>query len=240
MSISDIAIMIDKYGIEGSFFIFLFFITISLLKSKWIKDFLSKMSDKLIERSMMNKTKSISSFRTITESDISNHDIFNYIDFWMYSKIPTIQFSTEYRTLVFRKYLTIYLKSYKNNILSFVEDKSYKDMDDARLSTTLLNLINTIIYDYEKNSELSGIPKIVIEKMKLKNNETITLTLGLIEGICSSQFYSSKNNLLKVYSVLNIILSILENTISSSKDICDSINGQLRGLTFEGKTEPMD
>jgi hypothetical protein len=77
-----------------------------------------------------------------------------------------------------------------------------------------------------------GIPKIIIEKMKVKNNEMINLIIDLIEGISNSSFYDSENNLLKVYSILNIILSILENTISSSDSICNSINGQLKGLTF--------
>lgn len=238
MGISDIESIIERHGIEGAFFIIFLFIIISMIRSKWVNDALSKISDKFIEKFMKNKTKDISSVKNITESDISNHDIFNYIDFWMYSKVPTFQFSTEYRTVVFRKYLTLYLKSYKKNIASFVESKQYQDMDDSKLSTTLLNLINTIIYDYEREAELAGIPKIVIEKMKLKNNDTITLTLDLIEGICSSQFYSSENNLLKVYSILNIILSILENTISNSENVCNSINGQLKGLTFEGKKEP--
>jgi hypothetical protein len=111
-------------------------------------------------------------------------------------------------------------------------------MDDAKLSTSLLNLINRIIYDYERECEEIGIPKIVIEKMKLKNNDTIALTIDLIEGICSSQFYSSDKNLLKVYSILNILLSVLENTISNSENVCNSINGQLKGLKFNdnGKT----
>lgn len=238
MGLSDIASIIEKYGIEGAFFVILIFMVISMLKSKWVNDFLSKISDKFIEKFMQNKTKDITSVKNISESDISNHDIFNYIDFWMYSKVPTFQFSTEYRTVVFRKYLTIYLKSYKKNIAKFIESRLYQEMDDAKLSTSLLNIINTIIYDYERESELAGIPRIVIDKMKLKNNDTISLTMDLIEGICSSQFYSSDKNLLKVYSILNIILSVLENTISNSENVCNSINGQLRGLTFEGKKEP--
>ena len=84
----------------------------------------------------------------------------------------------------------------------------------------------------------SGIPKIVIEKMKSKNNDTITLTIDLIEGICNSQFYTSDKNFLKLYSILNIILSVLENTISNSENVCNSINGALKGLTYDGKTEP--
>jgi hypothetical protein len=111
-------------------------------------------------------------------------------------------------------------------------------MDQAQLSTSLLNLINNIIYDYEREADEVGIPKIVIEKMKIKNNDTITLTLDLIEGVCSSQFYSSDKNLLKVYSIMNILLSVLENTISNSENVCNSINGQLKGLKFEGKVEP--
>ena len=53
-----------------------------------------------------------------------------------------------------------------------------------------------------------------------------------MEGICNSTFYNSENNLLKVYSILNIILSVLENTISHSQATCNSINGQLKGLIF--------
>lgn len=238
MGISDITSLIDNYGIKGAIFVIILFLLILMIKSEWFGKILSKLSDRFIERFMKNKTKDIAQVRNINDSDISNHDIFNYIDFWMYSKVPTFQFSTEYRTAVFRRYLTIYLKAYKSNIAKFIMSKEYQEMDEAKLSTTLLNLINRIVYDYEREMSESGIPKIIIEKMKVKNNDTITLTMDLVEGICSSQFYSSDKNYLKVYSILNILLSVLENTISNSENVCNSINGQLKGLTFDGKKEP--
>jgi len=238
MSVNDIITLLDNYGINGALFVIVLFLVVSGLKGQWFSNILSKLSEKFIEKFMKKKTKDIGVIRNITDSDITNHDIFNYIDFWTYSKIPTFQFSTEYRTVVFRKYLVIYLKSYKKNISKYVIGKEYQDMDQAELSTSLLNLINNIIYDYERECEEVGIPKIVIEKMKIKNNDTITLTLDLIEGLCSSQFYSSEKNLLKVYSIMNILLSVLENTISNSENVCNSINGQLKGLSFEGKIEP--
>ena len=238
MSISDISSVLEKYGIKGGIFVIIIFLLITMIKSSWFSNLLSKVSDKLVERFMRNKTKDSNSVRHITDSDITNHDIFNYIDFWTYSKVPTIQFSTEYRTAVFRKYLTIYLKSYKRKIQEFVNKKEYQEMDDAKVWKALLDLINQIVYDYEKEMTDAGIPKIVIDKMKVKNNDTITLTIDLIEGICNSQFYDSDKNFLKVYSILNILLSVLENTISNSEAICNSINGQLKGLTYEGKTEP--
>jgi hypothetical protein len=239
MELNDISTIIDKYGIKGAFLILIIFLLIGALKSKWITDLLSKLSDKFVERFMKSKTKDINShIKMITDSDITNHDIFNYIDFWNYSKVPTFQFSTEYRTAVFRKYLTIYLKSYKRKISEFVNEKEYQKMDDAKVWKALLDLLNRIVFEYEKEMEEAGIPKIVIEKMKAKNNDTITLTIDLVEGICNSQFYDSENNLLKVYSILNILLSVLENTISHSEGVCNSINGALKGLSFEGKIEP--
>lgn len=237
MGISEISEIFEKHGLKGALFVIGLFLLISLFKSKWFSDLISKISDKIIESIVRKKTPK-DNIRSVSESDIINHDIFNYIDFWTYSKVPTFQFSTEYRTAVFRKYLTIYLKSYKKNLQSYVTDAKYIEMDDAKLSTSLLNLINQVVYDYEREAENIGIPTIVIEKMKIKNNETIKLKIDLIEGICSSQFYSSDKNLLKVYSILNILLSVLENTISSSESVCNSINGALKGLTFDGKKEP--
>jgi hypothetical protein len=239
MGLDDFLKIIDIYGIKGAVFLLFIFIVMSVLKSKWIGSILSTISDKFVEMFMKKKTSSVNSHvKMITDSDIVNHDIFNYIDFWTYSKVPTFQFSTEYRTVVFRKYLAIYLKSYKKNISEFVNNRDFQKMDDAKIWKALLDLINRIIYDYEREVAESGIPKVVIEKMKTKNNDTITLTIDLIEGICNSQFYDSENNFLKMYSILNILLSVLENTISNSEVICNSINGSLKGQKFTdgGKT----
>jgi hypothetical protein len=92
-------------------------------------------------------------------------------------------------------------------------------------------LINKIVWDYERECDEAGIPKIIVLKMKSKNNDTITLTIDLIESISNSQFYEGDKNLLKMYSILNILLSILENTISNSESVCNSINGQIKGLS---------
>jgi hypothetical protein len=233
MNITEISELIENHGIGGTIFIVVIVFIYTMVKSQWFGSILTKLSDKFVERFMRKKTKDLDSqVRSITESDIINHDIFNYIDFWTYSKIPTFQFSTEYRTVVFRRYLTIYLRNYKKNISSFVTSKEYQTMDQAQVWQSMLKLVNNIVYDYEREMRDNGLPQVVIDKMKLKNNDTITLTIDLIEGICNSQFYQSDKNLLKVYSILNILLSVLENTISNSEGVCDSINGQLKGMVF--------
>lgn len=233
MELSELALISEKYGIKGTIFMIIVIFIYTLLKSTLVNRFFTKISDKFVERFMKNKTKDSISVRMITDSDIINHDIFNYIDFWSYSKVPTIQFSTEYRTAVFRKYLIVYLKSYKRKIQEFVISKDYQSMDNPKVWKALMDLINQIVFDYEKEMNDIGVPKIVIDKMKAKNNDTITLTFDLIEGICNSQFYDSEKNFLKVYSILNILLSVLENTISNSESVCNGVNGSLSGMKFK-------
>ena len=233
---SEIKYLIDifkDYGVIGVILVAIGLVIVGVIKSSFTKKLYSKLQEFFLFVFLKSKTKEVTSVEiSITDSDVSNHDIFNYIDLWTYSKVPTIQFSTEYRTVVFRKYLTTFLKSYKENIKNYISSGDFKNMDNAQLWQSLLKLITDIVYDYEKEMEQAGIPKVVIEKMKVRNNDMINLIIDLIGGICNSTFYNSDHNLLKVYSILNIVLSILENTISGSESTCNSINGQLAGLSF--------
>ena len=239
MNFTDLVTLIEQHGIKGVILSSFLFGIYTLIKSDWFGTLMGKLSDWFIDKFMSNKVKSVeSSVRKINVSDIENHDIFNYIDFWTYSKVPTFQFSTEYRTAVFRKYLTIFLKNYKRNIEKFVSDKSYETMDEPQILKAFLNLINQTVYDYEREMIEIGITPIIIEKMKVKNNDNISLTIDLVEGVCSSQFYNSENNLLKIYSILNILLTILESTVNNAESVCNTINGQLKGMEFNGYVEP--
>ncbi|NBP55302.1 hypothetical protein EBU71_01955 [bacterium] len=228
MTFEEFLQLITKYGWLGTLGSLALYLMYLLLKNDIVK-YISKYLGNL---STLFGKKSKNVPRTISQSDILNHDIFNYIDFWKYSKIPTFNFSTEYRTHVFRKYLTLFLKNWKENLENYINSKKFEEMDSSELWRSFLSLINDVIYDYEREMEAQNIPKIIIEKMKSKNNDIVSLTINLLEGICSSQFYESEKNYLKVYSILNIILSILENTISNSEITCNSINGQLKGLKF--------
>jgi len=237
----DLNKLLESYGIKGLLLGVIIMSIGTIIKTSWFGNIWSKLSDKLIEWFLSKKTKP-EDVKPINQADIINHDVFNYIDFWMYSKIPTFQFSTEYRTVVFKKYLTVYLRCYKKGLSEFIKSGNYKQMGQAELWKSLLDLINSIVWDYEREAKEMGIPDIIISKMKIKNNDTIQLTIDLIESISNSQFYQSENNFLKMYSILNIVLSVLENTISHSEHTCNSINGQLRGMKFNDSgrevTEP--
>jgi len=238
MGITDILKFVQENGPSTSIIVILLFVIAYIVKTKWVNNAVSKLMDKIIESLFKRKDpENNNAHQEISESNIINHDIFNYIDFWLYSRIPTLTFSSEYRTVVFRKYLHIYLIKYKEDIYEFIRSAAYKSMDDSELRKALLSLINNIIHDYEKEMIKIGIPDIIVERMKAKNNVSLTLTIDLIENICDNKFYDSDQNYLKIYSILNILLSILDNTVSNSVPVCNSINGQLKGLSMDGKTE---
>lgn len=239
MNFEEFLMIIEKYGLKSTAIITFLFLLVRFAKNKWGIWLIQKINDKLsIFTKNKNETKNI---RMIKESDILNHEIFNYIDFWVSSRIPTIEFSTEYRTIVFRRYLTIYLTNYKSKIYSFLNSKKYQEMDNSEVNQSLLQLINNIIDSYEKEMIDDGIPKYIINKMKCKNDNMVTLTMDLIDNVCNSKFYESDKNFLKVYSILNILLSILENAITESKLVCESINGHLKGFRFrDGDSEVIE
>jgi hypothetical protein len=233
----DLSSLIQQYGVWGASIIAVLSILITGIMKGWF-DRLFKSNEKTNKKSAEKDDGINSHIHLISDSDILNHEVFNYIDIWISSKIPVLTFSTEYRTAVFKRYLSIFLKAYKTKLQNFVISGDYKNMDDAKLWKAFLNLTNDIVMEYEREMKDYGIPIIIIEKMRIKNNEIVSLTLDLMENICGTTFYNSENNLLKVYSLLNIELSVLENVLSNSKSVCDSVNGQLKGSAFEGKIEP--
>jgi hypothetical protein len=228
MSISELISFLKAHGLGGSLLVIVGFIIWAFLKSDWVSKKLTSLFDKILDRKPKN---------SINISHIVNHNMFNYIDFWIYSKVPTLNFSTEYRTIVFRKYLTILLMKYRDNVQKYISSAVYEKMDEQELWKSVLTLLNTIVYDYEKEMESMGIPKIVINKMKARNNETITLIIELTESVCSCEFYNSEHNLLKIYTIQNILLAVLQNAIFNSEIVCNTINGDLKGqyVIVDGK-----
>ena len=233
MSITELTNILDKYGINGLLIIASILIIITMIKNNTFSSFFNKFGENLANKLSKTNNKS----KSIKISDINKHDIFNYIDIWVNSNIPTLMFATPFKTAVFRKYLIIYLQTYKNDFLEYIKESGYEKMDSQSLWCSVFKLLNNIVENYETEMRKDGIPELVINKMKKINNENINLTINMICEICNSDFYSSENNYLKIYSILNILQSILNNTILHSSSVCNSINGSLKGLTFEGITE---
>lgn len=235
MKSEELTNIIEKFGFIGGLVVLLMFIFVSFFNSSVFINFLTKTLESIVKKII--KKSEFSNIK-ISESDILNHDLFNYIDFWINIKIPTCRFDTNYRTEVFKKYMTLYLLSYKKKLYEFVKSKKYQTMNNTELWNSFFELLNGIVMDYEKEMMIVGINDVVINKMKYINNKMFSLTIELIRGICNSNFYASEKNYLKVYSILNILLSMLENSITIFEDEFVNMNGELSGLMFNGYVEP--
>lgn len=174
----------------------------------------------------------------ITESQIINHQVFNFINFWLHNKIPTLSFKTEYRNIVFKRYLTIFYDSHYKILKDYVKSRRYKGVDIPTIEKQMIKILTDITIDYEKNMINEGIPDVIVSKMKIILKRDLELLVNLIQKIIISPVYDGYDNLLKVYSFLNVINSVLESTIINIIEVCDSINGELAGLSMGGKTEP--
>lgn len=228
----DLVQLIEKYGQWGGIGVGILTILYTLLTSDKMSTVWGKIIDG-VSKKMSRKKKGV-----LSVSDITNHDIFNHIDYWTHSKIPIYTFSSEYRKVVFRKYLTIYLRSHKRLLRDIVVSGDYRKMEKAELWKTWLDTFNRIVMDYESECRTAGIPEIVISKMKEKNNESIQLMIELSNSIIHSGFYDDDDNLLRVFSIMNIMFSVIESTIMNAEKVGNSINGELRGLSMDGHTEP--
>ena len=210
----------------------------AFFRSDIFKDFITAILDVYYKIRKTKKAPVKIKKQLVTSLDIINHDLFNYIDFWLYNQIPSISLKTSYRSIVFKKYLHYYFKAYRDNIQEFIIQGEYQKMSTPVLKKKLLSLINSTTIKMEKNMRENDIPEVIIIKMKNVLNNRINLTRDLIKQISDSTFYDSQDNLLKIYSFLNIVHSILDNTISNIEPVCNNINGELGGLSMDGFTEP--
>lgn len=233
MKFEDFLGQFSGYGITGTILVALAYISRFVAKSKWFEKIIDKVVDNLFTKKDKKSTN-----ETVAESNIVNHEIFSYIDFWVSNKIPSMVFANDFRTAVFRKYLSVYLLKYKNNLKEFVTDKKYQTMSENELFGALIGLVNKTIYEYEMELTEIGVPHIVISRMKIKCNEFTALSIDLMEGICTNDFFNSDKNLLKVSAVLNTLYPVFNNLILNSIPTCNSINGAMQGMTFQGYMEP--
>lgn len=249
--LEQITILVETHGTITAIVIILLVLIVSLIKSKLFahatKTFFKYLFNKWSTKTNSNNIPTVDEVAPtvgttptiikVKESDILNHEIFNYIDFWLYSRIPTLEFSSDFRTSVFRAYLQIYFKSYKDTLHIFIHKGEYTEMEDSELKQAFLKVLTDTIFTYEKEMLDSNIPPVIVTKMKVKNNETLNLTIDLVNSICGLSQYNSENNLLKMFSLLNIIQAVLENTMNNSVDVCESLNGELKGLKYNGHIE---
>src|SRR5690554_4714725 len=93
VGIEDLFGLVSEHGILTTLIVVVIFVIVMLAKANLLGDF-TKGLGKLFKKKEKKETTQIQ----VKDSDIINHEIFNLIDFWVYSKIPTLELRTDFRT----------------------------------------------------------------------------------------------------------------------------------------------
>lgn len=200
---------------------------LEFLKLPFIADFFNWLFSSISKK----KTNSL------TESNVLKHTIFNRLMGWADGDVMSLRFSTDYRTIIFRKYLLLYLECHHNKIKSFIDDKGFQTMDGPQLLSAISDLITEINREHEKRMIDFGIPYVVIERMKKYTTINLSMAHGHLRNIFENDFYSSANNFLRMYTALNIITLLIQVVLNNSEIIFNSMGDELSGRTivFLGK-----
>jgi hypothetical protein len=224
----------DNGGLISIFTLMVGSIILGLFKSGKATEIISAIIDALPGKKKKIEENNI---RKISESDIINHELFSYAGFWLNNKIPSLKLKTEFRTVVFRDYLNVFFTKFVNNIQHFINQGVYKNMDNTQMRKELFNILNTTLIEIDNELRNKKVPNIIIHKMRVLNSSKIGLMTDLVHSICDSSFYDSENNYLKIFSFLNVVYSILDNTIVGAESLFNSLNGELLGLNYKGAIE---
>lgn len=195
---------------------------LEFLKLPFITNFLNWIMNSLSKK----KTNSI------TESNIFLHPIFSRLKSWRNDNVMRLKFSTEYRTIIFQKYLSLFLECHENEIKTFIEKKEFQKMDGAQLLSVVSDLITEINSQHEVKMVDFGIPYVVIERMRKYNTSKTSLVHDHFRSIFENNFYESENNFLRIYTALNLITLLIQIALVNSEIVFNSIGEELSGRTI--------
>jgi hypothetical protein len=238
MDINTIIDLIKLGNWKQALLIGLIFAAFTLSKSKWFLALLAKLTDGLLDILMKSRVGNVPVGQVLSSSALVHNTLFSSVDYWVSSVVPSMEFSTSYRNIVFKKYLTLYLTSYKEVISDFVYTEGYVNMDSDEFEQSLRGLINKVVVESDKKMSSAKIPDVVVNKMKAENEKILSLTLDFVGAVSRSKNQVDEKNIAKMQTFLTLINYLLQTIVDGSVGVCNSINGQLSGLSMDGETEP--
>lgn len=172
--------------------------------------------------------------------ELSNHHIFNRIDFNKSVIITRFSLENKGKEKVFKHILIKHMDIYKYHIELLLNKLEENECTDNDLYNDSLNTLNSIILDlsnfYKNSSEYTTVEKrvleIVMNKYSLWNLEREQNFLLRVQEICSSNVYQGQK--LKSYLLLDTFLYTINDTINDASKTLNQINGDLSGLKFKG------
>lgn len=224
---------IKDFGV--SFWAFMILFNIIFVKDKWI-DIIKYCFDKLIS---VNKP-----LLKYTKKDVEKHRLFRDIDYWLSIGIQALQIKSTHieeqdyidnKEKMAKELFRIKLEVNKEYLSKFVEEIDFDNVDSDVCCSYFLDC-NTKINITQKQKFIErGISPKFLNKYYVISNFGEKLITNSIKTIFSPS--NNMNTATKMYVALNTVDGYLNIIYDNILESIDSINGDLKGETFDG--EPM-
>jgi hypothetical protein len=212
--------IIDIYTHFGAVGIFVLILTVVIISQ--FSDF-GKRINKIIVEKIFGKKRGLK---------ISFDSFVRKLEHMRDYNIKKINIKCLKRREVFRDFAT----NRVNNLILFI--KSLKDIDFSKFNNEELFFFFTEnIFKIKEASSQEvigmGIPKEVIERMKVIENDEVKIFNNLVANICASNSdYISNNE--KVAVIIDFLCALSGVSIVNAENAVDSLNGQLDDLVYKG------
>lgn len=185
-----------------------------------LREWIFKLAEKLIEFLIKRKWRVVSP---------TNHRFFSEASRLRKYVIPYMKLEhngkyDEGRTMIFRDMLDIKFRIWSEYILKVVSQKHCKKDD-------ILNAIDKLVDDYNKERIVSDIPKIVASKFNEWHKEHAKILIQAIHDVCDSKNFNSEKE--KLNAILYMHLNLLSITRVDAEKTLWSLNGEISGLVYK-------
>ena len=163
---------------------------------------------------------------------LGDHILFETIEELINNEIPYMQLGTPGRTEVFKALLCEQLETFRDNLKAFIDENSEFE-SSAEYRKKLKQTIYDIVEDCEHEWQARQIPQLVIDKYNYFFRDRINL---LLSDITTSSLRYAGRPEKALEAFLNEVRMIFKLHLQTDGlHALDGLNGELDGLTYNGK-----
>lgn len=170
--------------------------------------------------------------KKVEEKSTPAHPIFLEIK-ELLREIAYQDFGNAGKNAIFKSMINTQYNMYISHIEQFLKNATFGSPIDLR--DRCRNLILTIVSDYEQKWVMDGIPLIVIQKFREINQTRLDLLLSDIDTIAFYRFNIEKDETI-FYIIISITFMLKFGLTTDSINVIKQLNGELKGITFNGQT----
>jgi hypothetical protein len=172
--------------------------------------------------------------QNVTLSTLASHPLFDYIDYLVNIRIPSLNFGNPFRTNAFRDILATEFRCYRDE-LTLVLGRFNNSTDISFFKELIKNSFNNAVdkYEYERKNLNIPNPGVVLGSYDNWQQQSTEFLYKSIVKMAGSELY--ENNCERLDAILTLYKTMFEVSILNVETGLGDINGRLNGLEYQSK-----